>query len=149
MNPRSILQERYPLADFSIYFRHLDVCRTVKGLNTHDHHICPRKQFPELEQDPDNLITLAIGDHAFAHRLLEAACGIYAPSTMFFEMQCWTPERINKAIKAGRRGGHVTNSRLRRLTRTRAKRADAMMTMLLEKRRAKAERRIPAYLLIR
>jgi hypothetical protein len=96
MNPRTVLQERYPLADFTIYFRHLDACRTSKSLNTHDHHICPKAQFPEykdLDSFPENSITLTIDDHSFAHKLLEAACGIKAPSTALFEATAWTPER--------------------------------------------------------
>lgn len=84
MNPQTELEKRYPQADFSIYFRHLEACRTVKGLNTQDHHICPRAQFPEYAEDfSENLITLNIEDHDFAHKLLEAACGIYAPPTIF------------------------------------------------------------------
>lgn len=93
MNPETVLQERYPLADFSVYFRHLSACQTVKGLNTHEHHICPRKQFPEYAEGfPENLITLHTDDHAFAHALLEAACGIKSPHTTFIEastaLQC-------------------------------------------------------------
>lgn len=86
MDPKTVLQERYPLADFSVYFRHLVACRTEKGPDTQEHHICPRKQFPEFAEGfPENLATLHIDDHAHAHRLLEAACGIKAPSTVWFE----------------------------------------------------------------
>jgi NUMOD3 motif len=85
MNPRNVLRERYPAADFSVYFRHLDACRTEKSLHTQDHHICPRKQFPEYSDAAENLITLHGDDHAFSHKLLEAACGIKSPSTVFFQ----------------------------------------------------------------
>jgi hypothetical protein len=95
------LQERYPLADFSIYFRHLEACRTVKGLNTQDHHICPKKQFPEYRYSPENLITLTVKDHAHAHKLLEAACGIKAPPTAWLEAQ------RDSAAKGGRIGGRI------------------------------------------
>lgn len=85
MNPRTELEARYPSADFSVYFRTAEACRTVKGLNTHDHHLCPRKQFPEFVDSPENLITVTIEDHAFLHKLLEAACGIKAPATALFD----------------------------------------------------------------
>jgi hypothetical protein len=101
VNPREVLQERYPLADFSIYFRHLEACRTVKGLNTQDHHICPKKQFPEYRYSPENLITLTVKDHAHAHKLLEAACGIKAPPTAWLEAQ------RDSAAKGGRIGGRI------------------------------------------
>jgi hypothetical protein len=88
LNPLAVLQERYPSADFSIYFRHLAACQVVKGPNTQDHHICPRKQFPEFATGfSENLITLSIEDHAWAHKLLEAACGIKSPPTAYFEAQ--------------------------------------------------------------
>jgi hypothetical protein len=104
MNPRAVLQERYPQADFSIYFRHLEACRGTKRESgrTHEHHICPRKQFPELEHDSNNLITLTSEDHAHAHKLLTAACGISAPPTVLFKAQ------LAGAAKGGRKGGIVT-----------------------------------------
>jgi hypothetical protein len=74
MNPRAVLQERYPQTDFWEYFRFLGECKgtTLSG-RTNDHHICPEKQFPEYKHDPENLITLTIEDHAYAHELLGAA----------------------------------------------------------------------------
>jgi len=85
MNPQAVLQERYPNANLDkldIYFLHLDACRTEKGLDTHEHHICPKKQFPEYAKGcPENLITLKIDDHVWAHKLLEDACGVKAPPT--------------------------------------------------------------------
>jgi hypothetical protein len=105
MNPRTTLQERYPEADFSIYFRFLDACRdTEKGLDTQEHHICPRKQFPEFIDEAENLMTLRIDDHDFAHKLLEAACGIKAPHTAFLEAQRESASRA--AALGGRKGGH-------------------------------------------
>jgi len=74
MNPRTELEARYPSADFSVYFRFLEACHgTVRAEDTNDHHICPRKQFPQFaEEFPENLITLKLDDHAFAHKLLAA-----------------------------------------------------------------------------
>jgi hypothetical protein len=71
----SILQERYPTAHLGAYFAFVESCRGTKQESgrTNEHHICPKKQFPEYEHDPDNLITLTIGDHAHAHKLLAAA----------------------------------------------------------------------------
>ncbi len=94
MNPQTVLQERYPAADFWAYFHFLQSCIGTEKGNTHEHHICPKKQFPEYEFFfPENLITLKLGDHARAHKLLEAACGIKAPSTALIEATAWTPER--------------------------------------------------------
>jgi hypothetical protein len=108
MNPQAVLHERYPLADFSIYFRHLEACRTEKGLNTQDHHICPRKQFPEYAEGfPENLITLMTDDHNWAHKLLEAACGIYAPPTVLFEGQRDAAAKGGRTSKGGRIGGRT------------------------------------------
>ncbi len=95
MNPQTELEKRYPQADFSIYFRHLEACRTVKGLNTHDHHICPRKPFPEYEHMPENKVILTIEDHAQAHELLHAA-----------EPELWAQSKwIAAASKGGKIGG--------------------------------------------
>jgi len=101
MNSNVELEARYPEADFSVYFRHLDACRrTLRGRDTQEHHICPKKQFPEFADSPENLITLRVDDHAFAHRLLEAACGIKAPSAALLAMQ-----------RAGaEKGGYMTGS---------------------------------------
>ena len=101
MNPQVILRERYPRADFSVYFRHLAACRTVKALNTQEHHICPRKQFPEFIDSPENKIILKTDDHAFAHKLLEALCGIKSPPTTYFE----------SARDAAAKGGRVSGPR--------------------------------------
>jgi hypothetical protein len=86
MDPRKVLQERYPKADFTIYFRHIDACLGTKRESgrTHEHHICPNRQFPEYGKGfPENLIVLSLEDHDFAHKLLETACAIKAPATMF------------------------------------------------------------------
>jgi len=77
MNLQTTLQARYPLAELTVYFAFIDLCRQFelepqKG-KTHEHHICPKKQFPELEHAPENLITLHTRLHAHAHRLLAAA----------------------------------------------------------------------------
>jgi hypothetical protein len=74
MNPRTVLQERYPSADFWEYFRFLGECSgTAPAGQAHEHHICPVEQFPEFEFDPANLIALTVEDHAHAHKLLAAA----------------------------------------------------------------------------
>ncbi len=126
MNPRTELEARYPSADFSVYFRTAEACRTIKGMNTHDHHLCPRKQFPEFVDSPENLITVTVEDHAFLHKLLEAACGIKAPSTLWIENQraaalkggrTMTPERARTAralqapYSAARRFKHGASNR--------------------------------------
>jgi len=66
------MQAKYPKADFGEYFRFLvSRCGTEKkACGTEEHHIAPRAQFPELANEPLNLITLFIADHAFAHKLL-------------------------------------------------------------------------------
>jgi len=49
VNSRAELEARYLEADFSTYFRFLDACRgTERGRDTQEHHVCPRKQFPEF-----------------------------------------------------------------------------------------------------
>jgi hypothetical protein len=103
MNPRTVLQERYPLADFFEYFRFLGECAgTVydRG-HTQQHHICPRAQFAEYIDEPDNKITLLVADHVHAHKLLEAACRIKALSPALFAAQA------EGASKGGRIGGRT------------------------------------------
>src|SRR5579864_3176594 len=75
MNFRAELELRYPSADFSAYFRFLEACRGTlrEAGRTQEHHICPKKQFPEFEDVAENLMTLRIDDHAHAHLLLGAA----------------------------------------------------------------------------
>ncbi len=94
MNPRTELEKRYPEADFSIYFRHLEACKGTKSESgsTQEHHICPRAQFSEYVTALENLITLTLEDHSFAHKLLEAACGIKAPSSTWIESQDWNSD---------------------------------------------------------
>lgn len=72
MNPEVTLRQRYPEADFAAYFCFLAEHSAKKSKETQEHHICPKKQFPEFAEGfPENLITLQIRDHAFAHRILE------------------------------------------------------------------------------
>ena len=118
MNPRAVLQERYPDADFAVYFRFLDACSGTKSESgrTHDHHICPRKQFPEYAEGfRENLITLTIEDHAFVHKLLEGGCGIKSPPTAYFEMQ------RGAAVKGG-----LSHRGKKRTEETRRKMSEAM-----------------------
>jgi hypothetical protein len=90
MNPQTTLQERYPLADFGPYFAFLESRKETETRAgcTHEHHICPRLQFPEyVEGCSWNLITLTLEDHAQAHKLLEVACGIKAAPVTYFLVQ--------------------------------------------------------------
>jgi hypothetical protein len=77
MNPQTELQRRYPTAPLVVYNAFMDLCRQFepepRAGETHEHHICPKKQFPEYRYDPDNLITLYLPLHAHAHRLLGVA----------------------------------------------------------------------------
>jgi hypothetical protein len=143
MNPLATFQARFPNSDFTIYFRNIEACRTVKGLDTHDHHICPRAQFPEYEDFtlfPENKVTVSIEDHDFLHKLLEATCGIKAPSTAYFEAQkggkswraslrarkengtnIYSREHQRKAARAGAQKGGLIGGRKGGLSRSPAK----------------------------
>jgi hypothetical protein len=72
---RSALERRYPFADLDDYLCWLDECRAKKTYQrkTHKHHVAPRAQFPELVDDPDNLIKLTVEQHVHAHDLLSMA----------------------------------------------------------------------------
>lgn len=73
MNPRIELEKRYPAVDFSVYFRFLDACRgTEKTLDAQEHHICPRKQFPEFIDVFENKVLLTVKQHMLAHEVLHA-----------------------------------------------------------------------------
>lgn len=77
MSHQAIMQQKYPSANLVVYGAFMELCRQFepepqKG-RTHEHHICPKKQFPELEHSPKNLITLYTELHMHAHRLLGAA----------------------------------------------------------------------------
>lgn len=98
MNPKTELEKRYPHADFWEYFCFLQKCIETEKGSTQEHHICPRKQFPEFIDSPENVMTLRVADHAHAHRLLEAACGIKAPSTALFE------KSLAAALEGGKHG---------------------------------------------
>ena len=100
MNPQTVLQERYPAANLAVYFAFIAGCRQFepepkKGL-THEHHICPRKQFPEYVEEPENLITLYTPLHMHAHRLLGSAVP---------ELSRASAAWIACASEAGRKGG--------------------------------------------
>jgi hypothetical protein len=99
VNPRTELEKRYPEADFSVYFHFLSEHKTEKAWNTHDHHICPRKQFPEFAEGfPENLITLTVGDHAHAHELLHVSVP-----------ELWAQSKwIASANEGGRKGGSIS-----------------------------------------
>ena len=100
MNIIAIMEAKYPEADFGEYFRFLVSCAgTLKGL-THEHHIAPRKQFPELAEEPENFITLTITDHATAHKLLGAAVPEMFMGTGWIEQQKYA------ASKGGKITGH-------------------------------------------
>lgn len=77
MNPPAALQERYPQRNLVVYNAFMELCKQFeperqKGL-THEHHICPKEQFPEHKHAPENLITLLTPLHMHAHRLLGKA----------------------------------------------------------------------------
>ena len=104
MNPQSVLQERYPAANLIVYFAFLDACRQFepepqKG-KTHEHHICPRKQFPEHIAAPENMITLYTALHQHAHRLLGKAVPELSKANL-----AWIAAGIKNAAKGGRKGG--------------------------------------------
>lgn len=71
MEPRRELEKRYPAADFSAYFCFLAACAAaLKDGATQEHHICPRKQFPEFLHALENIISLTLEEHKRAHKLL-------------------------------------------------------------------------------
>jgi hypothetical protein len=101
MNPQTVLQERYPRADFSEYFRFLETRRCSNKIGAHDHHICPKKQFPEYEFGfLENRILLSVADHMLAHEILHRA-----------EPELWAPSSwIAAASKGGRIGGAIAGA---------------------------------------
>jgi general stress protein YciG len=104
VNPRQVLQERYPAANLAVYFAFIAGCRQFepepkKGM-THEHHICPRKQFPEYVEEPENLITLYTPLHMHAHRLLGSAVP---------ELSRASAAWIAAAARAGRKGGRKSH----------------------------------------
>lgn len=103
MNPQTVLQERYPAADFSLYFCYLEACRLSKQEteHTHGHHICPKEQFPEYKHDPDNQITLTVAQHSHAHELLYAAVPELGAVAAWIESQAEVDH-----VACGRIGGH-------------------------------------------
>lgn len=98
MNPLNEITKRYPAADFSAYFRFLEAARAEKGTDTQEHHICPRKQFPDFEHSLENLISLAVEDHVRAHRLLALVHPDFKRTA--------SAAFISAAAVAGRKGGH-------------------------------------------
>lgn len=53
-----------------INFRKVDKPLAKEKFKTHDHHIKPRCLFPELINDPENIVTLTVSEHIYAHKLL-------------------------------------------------------------------------------
>ena len=113
MNPRTELEKRYPTADFTAYFGFLAQHEVRRDWNTQEHHICPRKQFPQFEHAPENKVVLLLQEHALAHKLLEAACGIKAPSTVWIESQTWTAERRDRHAKAARAAHALPSNKIK------------------------------------
>jgi hypothetical protein len=97
------MQAKYPAANLAVYFAFIAGCRQFepepqKGL-THEHHICPRKQFPEYAEGfPENLITLHTRLHAHAHRLLGSAVPELSRASA-----AWIAAGIKNAAKGGRK----------------------------------------------
>jgi hypothetical protein len=87
MNIRAIMQAKYPAADFSRYFAHLE---QASG-DDHDHHIAPRAEFKKLEEEPDNIIPVSYQEHFYAHYLLALAvpdCGPFQ-QTVVLMVNCF------------------------------------------------------------
>jgi hypothetical protein len=79
---RTVLESRYPFSDFSDYLLFIEACRGKKTYQqqTHNHHICPKKQFPKYRRRPDNQIRLTVAQHVHAHDLLSmAVLELYVP----------------------------------------------------------------------
>jgi|HubBroStandDraft_1064217.scaffolds.fasta_scaffold16936_5 hypothetical protein len=106
MNSSKALHAKYPSANLVVYDAFIELCRQhepePKVGETHEHHICPRKQFPELEQEPSNLVTLYTVLHTHAHRLLAHA----VPEIRFVTPPAW----IAAAANGGRIGGRLSQS---------------------------------------
>jgi len=103
VNPRTELEKRYPLADFTEYFSFLAEHVTEKSLNTNEHHICPRKQFPDFAQGfPENTVTLRARDHVIAHLLLSDV----VPEMLYGS--AWEEQRREAAARGGRTSGPIT-----------------------------------------
>jgi NUMOD3 motif-containing protein len=106
MNPRAVLQERYPTANLVVYFAFIELCRLREPkplrMMTQEHHICPKKQFPEHKDAPENLITLWTPLHWHAHRLLSAAVPELSTVTAAWKSACQSPEARRKNGEAHR-----------------------------------------------
>src|SRR5208337_2421443 len=100
MNPRTELEKRYPDCAFSVYFTFLAANKALSLSGSHKHHICPKKQFPEYINSPENKILLSVEAHSIAHKLPEASCGIKSPPAVYFEMQ------HSAAARGGKIGGN-------------------------------------------
>ena len=107
MEPRAELEKCYPEADFSVYFQYLANCKTVKSFGMHEHHICPRKQFPEFEHASANKIILTAEDHAHAHRLLAAAVPELCNISAWIESQKGGISARRGGLKGGATRGPV------------------------------------------
>lgn len=98
VNPEVTLRQRYPEADFAAYFCFLAEHSAKKSKETQEHHICPKKQFPEYEDASENKITLTLTDHAEAHRILEQCePSILSPQSAWI-LAC-SPERQSLLLK--------------------------------------------------
>jgi hypothetical protein len=100
------MQAKYPAANLAVYFAFIEMClqfepEPKKGM-THEHHICPRKQFPEYVEEPENLITLYTPLHMHAHRLLGSAVPELSRASA-----AWIAAAARAGRKGGRKGGRT------------------------------------------
>lgn len=103
MNLLAELQAFDSAAEFRPYFVALDKCRNTQKDFTHDHHILPRKQFPQFAECPENLIAVSPQEHAWLHRVLENCCPkLKAPPTALIEGQ---KDAIAKSLATHRKNG--------------------------------------------
>ena len=63
---QTAMASKFPTADFEPYFRFLE---TTTG-NDHKHHVAPKKVFPDLKRNPENIRPLSFQEHFYAHYLL-------------------------------------------------------------------------------
>jgi hypothetical protein len=90
---QEILKQKFPKANFRRYFDFLEqVVVLVKG--GHRHHILPKNEFPELKNDPRNLVRISPAEHYLAHYLLAIASPEF--ELAFFLMSSYRSAQIDR-----------------------------------------------------
>ena len=92
--------------DYAPYSSFLEKCRTTQKDFTHNHHILPKKQFPEYELCNWNLILLSPEEHVHAHLLLEACSNgaIKSPASLFIKSGAgWSSATVEQQADRGRK----------------------------------------------